>query len=150
MKASTTAGTATLGLPQCSPGRQSPTLAKKSADTPAHMAKVKPGICTCPTPLKARCTPTARRTTGAGSRIAGTSATAAQTQTYPEYSGHTDEIFANLATGKFRVIQSVDGYTVSTDPDLIKVCNSAHKMSAEELAKELAFAVKIHCEYENG
>lgn len=43
-------------------------------------------------------------------------ATAAQTQTYPEYSGHTDEIFANLATGKFRVIQSVDGYTVSTDP----------------------------------
>lgn len=77
-------------------------------------------------------------------------ATAAQTQTYPEYSGHPDEIFANLATGKFRVIQSVDGYTVSTDPDLIKVCNSAHKMSAEELAKELAFAVKIHCEYENG
>lgn len=52
-------------------------------------------------------------------------AVAAQTQTYPEYSGHTDEIFANLATGKFRVIQSVDGYTVSTDPDLIKVCNSA-------------------------
>lgn len=79
-----------------------------------------------------------------------TAGTAAQTQTYPEYSGHTDEIFANLATGKFRVIQSVDGYTVSTDPDLIKVCNSAHKMSAEELAKELAFAVKIHCEYENG
>lgn len=77
-------------------------------------------------------------------------ATAAQTQTYPRIFGHTDEIFANLATGKFRVIQSVDGYTVSTDPDLIKVCNSAHKMSAEELAKELAFAVKIHCEYENG
>mgnify|MGYP000762660364 CR=1 FL=1 len=75
------------------------------------------------------------------------SATAAQTQTYPEYSGRTDEIFADLSTGKFRVIQSVDGYTVSTDPDLIKVCNSAHKMSAEELAKELAFAVKIHIEH---
>lgn len=54
--------------------------------------------------------------------------------------------------GNLYVSDPVEGqvYTVSTDPDLIKVCNSAHKMSAEELAKELAFAVKIHCEYENG
>lgn len=96
MKALTTAGTATLGLPQCSPGTTKPDFSKK---------------------------------------VGG-------------YTG----AYGKGEAGNLYVSDPVEGqvYTVSTDPDLIKVCNSAHKMSAEELAKELAFAVKIHCEYENG
>lgn len=81
-----------------------------------------------------------------GVKIIGLREASRNTQNVDPCSGHYQEIFYNMSTGRIRIYEHVDplSHMENNDDDLVFVCDTKSHIKAEDLAEMIGEAVRKH------
>ena len=79
-----------------------------------------------------------------GLTIKGLKKASGCTEDYGFYSGRYSEIFYDRSTCEIRVIDQVshNSFTVSNDPDFVKICSTYRHMTMQEIADKIHRVIK--------